>query len=38
MIAMSNDDFLRNEQMEAWCDIELDDKANLLTAIYNLKN
>lgn len=36
MIAMSNDDFLRNEQMEAWCDIELDDKANLLTAIYNL--
>lgn len=36
MIAMSNDDFLRREQMEAWCNIELDDKSELLNIIYNL--
>ena len=33
MIAMSNDDYLRIKQMEAWCNLDLDDKAELLNII-----
>lgn len=36
MIAMSNDDYLRKEQMAAWCNLNLDDKAELLNVISNL--
>ncbi|EKD65831.1 MAG: hypothetical protein ACD_49C00082G0005 [uncultured bacterium (gcode 4)] len=37
IIAMSNDDYLRDEQMEVGCNLNLDDKSELFNVIYNLK-